>query len=154
VLFVAEKMAALEVVKRNLDRVGLGDACLELHSHKMNKRAVIDELKRTLELGQPKVTAFAQELEILVNSRDRLNRYCDAVNMPIGESDITPYQAFGTLLTVARRLSGVELPTLNLHQFQHSAAEFRQGLAITEELQTLLKRMGTPIAHPFWGSQQ
>src|SRR5262249_25450357 len=34
VLFVAEKMAALEVVKRRLDGVGLGDACLELHSHK------------------------------------------------------------------------------------------------------------------------
>src|SRR5262249_5200124 len=31
VLFVAEKMAALEVVKQRLDRVGLGDACLELH---------------------------------------------------------------------------------------------------------------------------
>ena len=52
-LFVAEKMAALEVVKRNLDKVGLGDACLELHSHKMNKKAVVDELKRTLELGEP-----------------------------------------------------------------------------------------------------
>jgi hypothetical protein len=38
VLFVAEKMAALEVVKRNLDKAGLGDACLELHSHKMNKK--------------------------------------------------------------------------------------------------------------------
>jgi len=33
VLFVAEKMAALEVVKRRLDKVGVGDACLELHSH-------------------------------------------------------------------------------------------------------------------------
>jgi Cdc6-like AAA superfamily ATPase len=32
VLFVAEKMAALEVVKRNLDKIGLGDACLELHT--------------------------------------------------------------------------------------------------------------------------
>ena len=50
VLFVAEKMAALEVVKRNLDKIGLGDACLELHSHKMNKKTVADELKRTLEI--------------------------------------------------------------------------------------------------------
>ena len=36
ILFVAEKMAALEVVKRRLDTVHLGDACLELHSHKTN----------------------------------------------------------------------------------------------------------------------
>ena len=53
VLFVAEKMAALEVVKRRLDTVHLGDACLELHSHKTNKRAVLDELGRTLALGRP-----------------------------------------------------------------------------------------------------
>lgn len=38
VLFVAEKMAALEVVKRRLDNAGVGDACLELHSNKANKR--------------------------------------------------------------------------------------------------------------------
>ncbi|WP_164457108.1 AAA domain-containing protein, partial [Pseudomonas viridiflava] len=45
VLFVAEKMAALEVVKRRLDEKGVGDACLELHSNKANKRAVLDELR-------------------------------------------------------------------------------------------------------------
>ncbi|HEU5116794.1 MAG TPA: DUF4011 domain-containing protein, partial [Isosphaeraceae bacterium] len=52
VLFVAEKLAALEVVKRRLDSVGLGDACLELHSHKTRKKAVLDELRRTLALGK------------------------------------------------------------------------------------------------------
>src|SRR5204863_7647633 len=31
VLFVAEKMAALDVVKRRLEQVGLGPLCLELH---------------------------------------------------------------------------------------------------------------------------
>ena len=38
VLFVSEKMAALDVVKRRLDAVGVGDAALELHSHKTNKK--------------------------------------------------------------------------------------------------------------------
>ena len=153
VLFVAEKMAALEVVKRNLDKVGLGDACLELHSHKMNKKAVVDELKQTLELNQPQMTAFEQELERLLANRDCLNSYCEAVNTPIGESGITPYQAYGELLAVGRRLSEVRLPTLESGQFQHSAAEFGEGLDRTEELQILLKRMGIPINHPFWGSQ-
>ena len=152
VLFVAEKMAALEVVKRNLDKVGLGDACLELHSHKMNKKAVVDELKRILELGEPRQTALEEEVELLLNNRDRLNSYCEAVNTPIGESGITPYHAFGELLAVERRLAEVKLPTLDLHQFQHSAPEFRAGLEHTTELQTHLKRMGIPIKHPFWGS--
>ncbi len=38
VLFVAEKMAALEVVKRRLDNINLGEACLELHSTKPTKK--------------------------------------------------------------------------------------------------------------------
>ena len=153
VLFVAEKMAALEVVKRNLDKVGLGDACLELHSHKMNKKAVVDELKQTRELNQPQMTAFEQELKRLLASRDRLNRYCEAVNTPIGESGITPYEAYGELLAATRRLSDVKLPTLDSSRFQHSAAEFDQGLELIEELQILLKQMGIPIKHPFWGSR-
>src|SRR5262245_64632056 len=41
VLFVAEKMAALDVVKRRLDAVHVGEACLELHSHKANKRTLL-----------------------------------------------------------------------------------------------------------------
>ena len=165
VLFVAEKMAALEVVKCNLDKVGLGDACLELHSHKMNKmnkkahshkmnkKAVVAELQRTLELGEPRMTALEQEVELLLNKRDRLNSYCEAVNTPIGESNITPYHAFGELLAVERRLLGVKFPTLDSHHFQHSAPEFRQGLDDTKELQAHLKRMGIPINHLFWGSR-
>ena len=41
VLFVAEKMAALEVVRRRMHNIGLGDMCLELHSNKANKRTVL-----------------------------------------------------------------------------------------------------------------
>ena len=48
VLFVAEKLAALEVVKRRLDAAGLGEFCLELHSHKSQKRKVITEIESRL----------------------------------------------------------------------------------------------------------
>src|SRR5207253_8569850 len=45
VLFVSEKMAALEVVYNPLRAVGLGDFCLGLHSHKASERAVVAELR-------------------------------------------------------------------------------------------------------------
>ena len=48
VLFVSEKMAALEVVKNRLDNVGLGDFCLELHSRKSNKKEFLANLERTV----------------------------------------------------------------------------------------------------------
>src|SRR5258708_955266 len=86
VLFVAEKIAALEVVKRRLGKVGLGDACLELHSYAANKKAVLGELQRTLQLGPPRLDAVRWELDQYKRTRDELNAYCVAVNTPIGES--------------------------------------------------------------------
>ncbi len=52
VLFVSEKLAALQVVYEKLRRVGLEEFCLELHSHKSNKKAVIEELNATLRKGK------------------------------------------------------------------------------------------------------
>ena len=44
VLFVAEKLAALEVVRRRLDDAGLGLFCLEVHSHKTKKNALLSDI--------------------------------------------------------------------------------------------------------------
>ncbi len=52
VLFVSEKMAALEVVHRRLVAIGLGPFCLELHSQKAQKRAVLDQLRAALETAE------------------------------------------------------------------------------------------------------
>jgi very-short-patch-repair endonuclease len=46
VLFVAEKMAALDVVQRRLAEKGLGEFCLELHSTKATKAEVLKRLDR------------------------------------------------------------------------------------------------------------
>ncbi|MDR6291698.1 hypothetical protein E9232_004232 [Inquilinus ginsengisoli] len=46
VLFVAEKMAALNVVQRRLAERGLGEFCLELHSAKATKTEVLKQLDR------------------------------------------------------------------------------------------------------------
>jgi Protein of unknown function (DUF4011) len=51
VLFMAEKQAALDVVKRRLDRAGLGEFCLELHAGKASARQVIESLKTRHKLG-------------------------------------------------------------------------------------------------------
>jgi len=46
VLFVAEKMAALQVVYRRMEKIGLSHLCLELHSSKANKKGVLDQLSQ------------------------------------------------------------------------------------------------------------
>ena len=155
VLFVAEKMAALEVVKRRLDRVGLGESCLELHSHKINKRSVLAELRRTLELGKPKVEERRSELDLLETSRARLNAYCDAVNAPIGNSNVTPYAAYGELIRSRAKPGSEGWPKLELPAMAGwTEVEFRQRQAIVQEFQARLAVMGTPVEHPFWGSSR
>src|SRR5581483_4020373 len=95
VLFVAEKLAALEVVKRRLEAVGLGDLCLELHSNKASKKEVAGDLARTIALGCPK--APPSSTDSLAESRQRLNRYAAASATPVGRSGLTPVQAVGIL---------------------------------------------------------
>ena len=51
VLFVAEKQAALSVVKKRLDSLGLGDFCLELHANKTSKADVLQKLSTTIALA-------------------------------------------------------------------------------------------------------
>lgn len=53
VLFVAEKMAALDVVQRRLTSLGVGDFCLELHSDKANKKQVLSQLEKALAVRCP-----------------------------------------------------------------------------------------------------
>ncbi|HOB38453.1 MAG: DUF3320 domain-containing protein [Methanomassiliicoccaceae archaeon] len=79
VLFVSEKMAALEVVKRRLDERGLGDYCLELHSHKASRQEVAAELGRCL---HPKATSVVEtaSLEELAGLRKRLNDHVEALH--------------------------------------------------------------------------
>jgi len=89
VLFVSEKTAALEVVKKRLDRCGLGDFCLELHSHKANKREVVTELGRCLDLNPVGAPGDDSELTRLAESRQKLNCFVaelHAVRQPIGMS--------------------------------------------------------------------
>ncbi|HKI20405.1 MAG TPA: DUF4011 domain-containing protein, partial [Isosphaeraceae bacterium] len=80
VLFVAEKMAALEVVQSRLQRLGLGAICLELHSNKANKKAVLEELARTLSLGRPKPRGSDEQIEALQAATERLNGHAEVMN--------------------------------------------------------------------------
>ncbi len=82
VLFVSEKMAALEVVEQRLRRAGLSDCLLELHSHKANKRAVVGELARCLQERQraPSTDGATQDGDRLRQRQKQLNAYVGALH--------------------------------------------------------------------------
>ncbi len=102
VLFVSEKAAALEVVKGRLDKQRLGDFCLECHSHKANKKEIVTELRRSLELLAENYQDQTDELDQLYEWRSRLNSYVRALHQPQGHHGLTPFQVHGRLAACAR----------------------------------------------------
>jgi very-short-patch-repair endonuclease/DNA polymerase III delta prime subunit len=163
VLFVAEKMAALEVVKRRLDDVGIGDACLELHSHNTHKKAVLAELKRVFELGRPLHRDAHSQIQLYRELRDRLNAYSEAMNSPLGAARYTPHQAIGAAIQLSKWLDEVELPPLppeNLSPDSFRATllswsrnDLLKNRALAKNIQTHLREMGVPTQHLFCQSQ-
>lgn len=82
VLFVAEKMAALNVVKSRLDNANLGDFCLELHSHKTNKKKILNDLSTRL-ANQPSYLSPQEidaDIERYESLKTKLNSYSLKVN--------------------------------------------------------------------------
>lgn len=81
VLFVAEKMAALEVVQKRLAGLGIQDFCLELHSNKATKKAVLDQLRRGLEIGVWGIqTDYDKKIQDIRKMRASLDAYAKALH--------------------------------------------------------------------------
>ncbi|RFB90753.1 helicase [Rhizobium leguminosarum bv. trifolii] len=150
VLFVAEKMAALEVVKRRLDQANVGDACLELHSNKANKRAILAELQHVWELGVPKgETAEALDRR-LIEARDSLNAHPERMHRVYRPYDLAPYQVIGHL-TRLRRM-GMPPSDIELVGAATWTPEVRERIvAVLSELGQRIEDIGLPSQHAWHG---
>lgn len=154
VLFVAEKMAALEVVKRRLDAINLGEACLELHSHKSNKRELHAELKRILELGKPTLTHLENELVALDGYRGKLNGYCNSINKEIGNSGLSGQKVIGYLQQLAEDYQDVKLVNVPLRDLENCDALYmNRAVKRAEEIEARLKEIGIPVNLLFYGTK-
>ncbi len=151
VLFVSEKMAALEVVKRRLDAAGVGEACLELHSNKANKRMLLDELRRTWDLGAPKGLSIDAADAALDRSRSLLNRHAQRMHQTLPESGLTLYQVIGQLARI-QRLNGATGDLLLHGAERWNADDRRERFSLLQELIRWIEQEGQPSEHPWWGT--
>jgi len=98
ILFVSEKMAALEVVYRRLNACGLGDFCLELHSARANKREVLAQLGAAwARRSERSSEGWAAKAEELAAVRAQLNDLVEALHAP-GPGGLSPRDAVGRAL--------------------------------------------------------
>jgi hypothetical protein len=98
VLFVAEKQAALGVVHRRLDKLGLGDACLLVASDQVTRRAIAGELRRVLDAPAPPAPGPDPVPDLLAVARE-LAATALAEGDPVG--GLTPAQAVDVLAELA-----------------------------------------------------
>lgn len=150
VLFVAEKMAALEVVKRRLDAAGVGEMCLELHSNKANKRSVLEDLRRTWDLGKPQGSVDGAAVRQLTQYRDALNAHAARLHTPHGPSGLTPYQVVGHLVRLrqaGQRPVDARLP--NPEAWSRHDREDREFQL--RDIAARIESIGLPMRHPWRG---
>ena len=150
VLFVAEKMVALGVVKNRLDRAGVGDACLELHSNKANKRLLLDELRRTWNLGSPR-GEFSSTLNAnLQQETDALNLHAAALHQEHPVARLTPYQVIGELTTLVRQgRAPVDFELCGVDAWTPDDRQQREG--VLDEFAQRVLELGIPDQHPWAG---
>ena len=152
ILFVAEKMAALEVVKRRLDNIGLGELCLELHSRKSNKRIVLREIDRTLKMGAPVLPDdLPDTIRRLKDRQQKLNDYVATLHTPFASSGMTPYQILGELINL--RATATPLPDFQLPEAAGwNSDEYALKLEAVTDLARVIADIGDPDQHPWRGS--
>ena len=88
VLFVAEKKAALDVVYKRLEKIGIDPFCLELHSNKVRKSYVLDQLRVAIDLAQKRNdqidSDYDKALEDIAAKRRELDKYVDELHIKRG----------------------------------------------------------------------
>ncbi len=152
VLFVSEKMAALEVVKKRLDNCGLGQFCLELHSHKANKRVIIEELRKALDTPPIKVQeqTFREELNSLKDRREKLNSYVRTLHKPRSKLQLTPYKVHGRLARF-QNAPDLAFKFSNILKIDHE--QFQHINSLLKRLATLPEVFEHYYSHPWHGCQ-
>ena len=108
VLFVSEKTAALEVVYRRLNAVGLGQFALELHSNKARKLDVLNQLRSGWEYHQSDVAqTWKSQAEQLKRLRDQLNVVVNRLHLR-RRNGMSAFEAMGIRVrdeTLAQRVT-------------------------------------------------
>ncbi len=145
VLFVSEKLAALEVVHRRLVKINLGPFCLELHSSKAKKTEVLQQLGKALDIvGQRTAQDWEREAERLAQLRQELNALVACLHRS-HTSGLTVYDALGTCIEHSGQ---VPSPMPWADALTHSEAQLDKLRETSRRMSALAGSVGALQAHP------
>ena len=110
VLFVAEKMAALEVVRSRLEACGLGEFLLTLQANRSSKAQVIQSLRDRFSLKREKdPTELDEKIRQFKSVRTQINKYIEIVSSMFDDTSFTVYEILGWGIKSHEGLKKLEL---------------------------------------------
>jgi very-short-patch-repair endonuclease len=145
VLFVAEKMAAVEVVRDRIEAVGLREFCLEIHSTNKPKSQIYKEIKARCELESVTKSANPNDIEHeYIKNRQQLTDYVNLLNQPFGEmGDENKIHTIQEILWRAKSLQQ-EFKSANIPDNLLNLSNIANPLSLTrfdfDEHRTLLRK--------------
>lgn len=158
VLFVSEKLAALEVVRRRLDYAGLGVFCLEVHSHKTKKGALLNEIaqRRNMQGAFKDPRDLDRHLSVVEEKKRLLTQYASLINKTVEPFNATVFEIVWArdrcgqdIATHRERLGQVILPVV----LQYTRTQFtrtEQFLSVYEQhLTAVLALCDSLDQHPW-----
>ncbi|HET8689062.1 MAG TPA: DUF4011 domain-containing protein, partial [Methanosarcina sp.] len=156
VLFVSEKMAALQVVKSRLDSAGLGELCLEIHSNQTRKKAVLEELEKTLNRAAPSPIRPDRDLNELEKLKHELNQYALSLGEPAGKLYPSLYTLYG--IREKNRAyfesKGLKMPGYKFQEPETWEPEaWADAEAVLEKLGQVLPFLGPVRKNPWYGCE-
>ncbi len=146
VLFVAEKKAALEVVQKRLAGIGIAPFCLELHSNKTKKRAVLEQLRIASEVTRDKTPEqYLEKANRLSELRKNLDHYAVQLHtiLPCG------YSVYGLINEYEDFAEAPDLVVLDAAFAEKTDRHaFDSHCILLERLVAAAKALGHPYQHP------
>ena len=156
VLFVSEKLAALEVVRRRLDRAGLGQFCLELHSHKTQKKKFLEDIRSRIDTKFPAPSSLNARQTTLTRQRAELARYAQLMGARVGNAlGLTVNEVFWAAECRRQRLGALSSEVSatgfpDAREWTYDDVNIRKAqLADLVKLYTEIG--GFDPTHPWWG---
>ena len=117
VLFVAEKMAALDVVRSRLEAIELGEFLLPLQAERSTREIVVQSIRDRLEMESvPLAQHYDDQVAQFRSVRDEMALYVATLSQKFEESGLTVHEILGKSVATGDRLA--DLPkTMQLGQF-------------------------------------
>lgn len=145
VLFVSEKMAALDVVQRRLTAIGLAPFCLQLHSAKARKTEVLEQLRAAMDVSRRLTEeGWKREAERLGTLRAELNDFVRTLHRQ-HRNGLTVRQATDTAIRYRRWTpASLRWPDPDLHD-ERALDQLRE---LVRGMQSVCSELGSLRDHP------